>query len=356
MIKKIYRKISFKMLFLTCIFFPPRFKISHKLFDFFKNQSLDLIYFASYNQKKSLLNFIKKRQKIENRLLSSTFDNEPLDNIIESVLVDLNNSGISENFSVEIADNEITKFIEQMKKSYYYDNHVPTIETKKNPDTKPTGAYKSYDYSTQLNNITLLKLCTNSRIVKLAEQYLGVIPKIYSINTFNTLPGQKAFTHNFHRDIDNLKWLVVFIYWTKTNNDDGAFEQIEFTHKPSEELKNILKDNKNLYPNNFDSFFKKTTSYDNKDQYQKIFHGKIKKVFGNPGKIVACDTAGLHRGTPVKSERLVTWIRYGAIDSRQKILNLDESLKQKIILDEKNMQFLSNSKYKQVLSDIVHFN
>jgi len=181
------------------------------------------------------------------------------------------------------------------------------------------------------------------------------LPRIYSINTFYTLPGQKAFTHNFHRDIDNLKWLVVFIYWTRTFDDDGAFEQIEYTHKPSKKLADFLKKNKK-YNNSFDKFFKMTTSYNDQDQYSSLFKDKIKKVYGNPGKIVACDTAGLHRGTSVKTQRLVTWIRYGAMESRQKILNLEESLKDKIILDRHNMQFLNNSKFKEVLSDIVKLN
>ena len=45
----------------------------------------------------------------------------------------------------------------------------------------------------------------------------------------------------------------------------------------------------------------------------------ILRVYGNSGKIVAADTAGLHRGTTVKKERLVTWIRYGVTASRQKL-------------------------------------
>ena len=128
-----------------------------------------------------------------------------------------------------------------MNCSNFYDSHVPQQNNRKNLYEKPSGAYKSYDYETQLNNSTLLKLCVNEKIVKIAEEYLGVVPKIFSINTFTTLPGQKAFTHNFHRDIDNLKWLVVFIYWTDTSSDDGAFQQIKFTHKPSAKLESILK-------------------------------------------------------------------------------------------------------------------
>ena len=39
----------------------------------------------------------------------------------------------------------------------------------------------------------------------------------------------------------------VFIYWTKTLNDDGAFEQIKFTHKPSKKLEDILNKKLNIF-------------------------------------------------------------------------------------------------------------
>ena len=44
--------------------------------------------------------------------------------------------------------------------------------------------YKSYDYNCQLNSLPILKVCLNDQITKLAYDYLGTIPKIYSINTF----------------------------------------------------------------------------------------------------------------------------------------------------------------------------
>ena len=226
-------------------------------------------------------------------------------------------------------------------------------DSRKNPNEKPSGAYKSYDYETQLNNPTLLKLCINEKIVKIAEEYLGVVPKIFSINTFNTLPGQKAFTHNFHRDIDNLKWLVVFIYWTNTSPDDGAFQQIKFTHKPSAKLESILKKEPKIFSSNFDSFFKKSLGYSQSDNYMKFFKDHINSIYGNAGTIVACDTLGLHRGTAVKKNRLVTWIRYGVMKSRQKNLNAAETLSKKVTLSKENMIILQSSKFKDVLSDII---
>jgi len=352
MLKIFFSKIStFIVVFISS--FSPRNKLVNSLFDFFKGKSLEFIYFVNYNNKKKILNYLKKRQEIEKSELLSRYRDQKIEPDMELVLNDLNKTGISENLDIKIEKDEIEEFVKQMSSSYFYDNHVPLKKDRKNPENKPKGAYKSYDYHTQLNNPTLLRLCLNEKIVKIAEEYLGVAPKIFSINTFNTLPGQKAFTHDFHRDIDNLKWIVFFVYWTNTSADNGAFEQINFTHKPSNELENLLNKDSKIFSNNFDKFFKNSIGYGQNDNYMRLFKNEIKSVYGNAGKIVACDTLGLHRGTPVKYERLVTWIRYGVMNSRQKILNVEETLDDKIILDSQNMKILENSKFKDVLSDIV---
>ena len=44
------------------------------------------------------------------------------------------------------------------------------------------------------------------------------------------------------------------------------------------------------------------------------------------------------------------------MESRQKVLNLSETLDEKIILSENNMKFLKNLKFKEVLSNIVMLN
>ena len=348
---------KFSTLILICLStFSAKNKFVRFLFDFFKKNSSEFIYFISYKNKNKILNYLKQRQEIEKKELFILYKNLKVDNEMSSVLNDLNKTGISKNLNIDITDEEINSFVDEMNRSHYYDNHVPYKKDKKDPKIKPNGPYKSYDYSTQLNNSTLLKICLNEKILKVAQNYLGVIPRIFSINTFNTLPGKKAFTHDFHRDIDNLKWLVIFVYWTDTSENNGAFEQIKFTHKPSIELEKLLNVNPDIFSSNFDKFFKNSIGYGKNDKYIELFKNEINSIYGSAGKIVACDTLGLHRGTPVKNERLVTWIRYGVMESRQKILNNEETLNRKIKLTDENMEILNKSKFKDVLSDLVEIN
>ncbi|MDB3982333.1 hypothetical protein N9419_02595 [Candidatus Pelagibacter sp.] len=333
--------------------FSPRSKLINFIFNLSKNLSGDSIYFCKYKDKEKLISFLNKKHQIENKNLYRDFENIEIDENIKLILKDLNINGLSENFNSFISKNESENYNHEINNSDYYDSHVPYLTQKKNYKQYPDGPYKSYSYETQLNNETIIKICLDEKIIKIAKEYLGSIPKIYSINTFVTLPGKKAFTHDFHRDIDNLKWLVVFVYWTKTLSDDGAFEQIKYTHKPSLYLEDILKKN-NEYGGKFDDFFLKTVpGYGKNDKYHDLFNPEIINISGDPGKIVMSDTLGLHRGTNVKKIRNVTWIRYGVTSSRQDVLKNSEILNKKIRLSKETMKFINNSKFGYVLSDLI---
>src|SRR5688572_28190452 len=67
----------------------------------------------------------------------------------------------------------------------------------------------------------------------LASAYLGCLPALYSINTFWTFPvGRPGLSHEFHRDEDDYRFMVVFIYWTPVEPGEGEFYFIEGTHDP----------------------------------------------------------------------------------------------------------------------------
>jgi hypothetical protein len=353
-IKHILKLFNRNLCVILASHFSPKYRIINILFNWCKKNSHDSLFFMNYEDKKKLIKFFNEEFKIKKNTLYKDFEEIQVDNNMHSVLNDLNNQGISEKIKYEISNEEAKNFVNDLEVSDYYDSHVPYLSNKKNFKISPDGAYKSYDYETQLNNPTLLKICTDEKIIKIANNYLGSIPKIYSINTFTTLPGKKAFTHDFHRDIDNLKWLVVFIYWTGTSRDDGAYEQIKYTHKPSDKLNELLNTDNKIFSNNFDNFFKKTVpGYGKNENYKKLFNSEIINVSGEPGKMVMCDTLGLHRGTNVQNVRNVTWIRYGVMSSRQKILKNEETLSDPIKLNKNSMDIINNSKFKHVLSDIV---
>ena len=355
-IVKLKSLIKRKFFFLCCLtlsrYSSKKFPFLIRLFKLSIAQLGDSIYYESYINRKSISNCISKIKSLDPA--KNQFDKLKETNEIKSIIKSLNKVGIYENIKISISKEDRNRFVNYINKSNYYDSHVISKKAIKSSNETPSGAYKSYGYDIQLNNPTLLNLCLNPKLLKIAEIYLGCIPNIDSINTFVTLPKKESFTHEFHRDLNNLNQLVVFIYWTKTSFTNGSFQYIKFTHKPSNNLINLLKQKKSVFSDDFDKFFKTTTpGYGRCNEYRKIFKNDIVSTFGSEGKIVACDPFGLHRGTSVNEPRIVTWIRYGNAISRQKIVSAEEIRLKKVRLNFECKKILSNSKFGYLLNDFI---
>ena len=355
---KIRSLLKRKIFFKGCLFFSrysyKQFPFILKLFNFCLYQLGDSIYYESYKKRYLLSGCISKIKLLE--IKKEKINNIGNSHEINLAIEKLKTIGIYENLDIKISKDSRNDFVNYINRSNFYDSHVISDKPSKCSDENVTGAYKSYDYNTQLNNPTLLNLCLNPKLLKIAELYLGCMPNIDSINTFITLPKKLSFTHEFHRDLNNIKQLVVFIYWTKTSFDNGSFEYIRHTHKPSNFLQNLLMNEKSIFKDNCESFFQNTTpGYGNCDNYQKIFKSEIVSTFGDECKIVACDPFGLHRGTPVKSPRMVTWIRFGNSISRQKMVSAEETKFKKASLNDECREIFLKSKFRFLLNDFVNY-
>ena len=162
------------------------FPLAIKLFKFSITQLGDSIYFDSH-KKRTLLNIcISKIKSLEKD--KRKFDDIKPNKEMGKIIKNLNYEGIHEDLKISIPKQERDEFIDYINKANYHDSHVISQKAIKKSYEKPQGAYKSYDYHIQLNNPTLLNLCLNPRLLKIAELYLGCTPTIDGINTFVTLP------------------------------------------------------------------------------------------------------------------------------------------------------------------------
>lgn len=261
----------------------------------------------------------------------------------KKLLEEIDISGISTSLPKVVNEGDIKEVNSYFSSQYYYDSHIPFDDKMRSMDEKPSQAYKSYDLIQQLNCKPILDLCLNDFVVSTAKQYLGPQAMIYGLNTFHTLPDGKAFTHGFHRDVDDIKFLVFFVFWTPVKDNDGAFQQILGTHRETNVLRDTLsRKNPTGLSKNPLTFIKQTIGYGADRKLEQIFgEEEIRTVSGQPGTICAADTFGIHRGTPCLSPRLVTWIRFGASGLRPSaqtglvksrgIQNSEKELKAKIL-------------------------
>ncbi len=312
------------------------------------------IYYETERNKNYFIKTLSKFQKNNNKFFN--FDAKDLN---KEVLGDLKKQGICKFETFKIENNVVHNVNNYFNNTeHYYESHSPIPKNKKLKHERTESLYTSYDLTTQLNCTDLLKICLDGRLISIAQNYIGSKPRLYSLNTFKTLPSkktsnQKYFTHEFHRDVDNIKWVVFFIFWTDTDKDNGGFQQIKYSHSNSPKLKDLIKSNSQFIST--ESFIQNTIPGYGKDtQYKEIFKENIFHCYGKSGTIISCDTFGLHKGMPVKTPRLVTWIRYGSFVSRQK-QNKSPDLNYKADLNTESKLIYKSSKYKEVLNDIVNY-
>lgn len=207
-----------------------------------------------------------------------------------------------------------------------YTAHVPAYSdgaARSVDEAAPVSHYGSYRLDQSLAAPHLLELALNSRLLELIGGYLGCLPSLYSINTFWTFPAADAgLTHAYHRDEDDYRFVVVFVYWTDVEAGEGEFYYIEGTHD-REWVEHRIR--RSLWPlfyrlrgirwvQNAEDLrhLNGGNGYGYDPVYRRLFGRHIRRFEGTAGTTIVTDTFGLHRGAPPGNRsRLCTWIRYG---------------------------------------------
>ena len=169
----------------------------------------------------------------------------------------------------------------------------------------------------------ILELANSPRILSAVGAYLGCTPSLYSMNAWWSFPRPEsgiAVTQAFHRDLDDFKNCVLFLYLTDTP-DDGRHEYIRYSHDPdtlSRYLGKIGKltieranGQKLLVTDGLDELFD-GHGYGRDDIYGALFPKLVEPIAGVAGEGFLTDPDGLHRATlPMTKRRLIVWLRYG---------------------------------------------
>lgn len=174
-------------------------------------------------------------------------------------------------------------------------------------------SFGSYEIEDTIQCPHLLDLALSPEILSLVEGYLGCTPTIYSINAWWSFPGfMPRVSQDFHRDVDDFKFLALFVYLTDVQggHHGGQHQFITYTQN-EDQVVEFLNGDKELASELFIPKLK-DNGYNQAHLYEKHFKDQIKDVTGKAGSIFLADTYALHKGVPPMSNaRLVCWIRYG---------------------------------------------
>ena len=256
-----------------------------------------------FNFKNSIIKKINKNEfNFAARGMKVDFKNEVIKRVERfNTIKDLNefqNSKLSElrakgytELGVFFTKEECISFINALTNKKYYNSQVPLQSSGKQFEFKGVELEKK-DYKKKsyfcftpdqfMDHQVLKKLSNSEAINKIINAYLGFKSNIYSaITWFNKKSDENHHVETLHRDYDDFKFLVLFIYWTDVDKLNGATKFIPSSHLT--------------------------------DQINK----SVKEVYleGKQGTIFLADTSALHSGTKIISEnhRIISWLRYGSL-------------------------------------------
>lgn len=162
----------------------------------------------------------------------------------------------------------------------------------------------------------LLEIANDPHLLQIAEAYLGCPPTIYSLNAWWSFAhaGRAAqWSQALHRDLEELRFVTMFIYLTPVDEKSGAHRYIKHSHN-QDALASALA-GQGWPPDAIATTVKSVfhgTGYEFSTEADALL-GHLAKVWTGPaGSAIMADTYGLHMGIPlVEGERLMLWVRYG---------------------------------------------
>lgn len=161
----------------------------------------------------------------------------------------------------------------------------------------PAGAAAAdYSLETVLACPGLLTLVNAPRVLRIAADYLGCKPTISSIGVRWTFPFSREARRfqSFHRDVDDWRFLKLFIYLSDVDAGSGPHSFVRRSH---------------------DTAFGLTTRAYTQLEIETRFGGhKIAIVTGPMGTTFMADTLGVHcGGRPTTGPRLMLQVQYSLL-------------------------------------------
>jgi len=208
---------------------------------------------------------------------------------------ELNNDGFFELGQV-LSDEQVKEIFEFLGNKHVYDPYAADQEAFLPPlsgDVQPfhVAHHKPIDV---VNAPHLLKLANDQRILDIAAEFLGMRPTIGYLAAWWSFPTENGPMHaeNFHRDVDDWKFLKLFVALTDFSSTNGPHMYVVGSSKSSEGRKSIRR-------------------YDDDEIIALFGQAAIKSMTPKAGEAFLEDTFGFHKGQPVsKGFRLMFQVTY----------------------------------------------
>ncbi len=181
---------------------------------------------------------------------------------------------------------------------------------------RDSAHYGCYDRAHVMRCPHLIEIANDPRLLQIAEAYLRCPPTIYSLNawwSFAQSATPARYSQSLHRDIEELRFVTLFIYLTPVGDKNGPHRYVRHSHTKPTLTEALVKAGwqAGAVGPLINPLFA-GTGYDHSDKADALL-GHLATVWKGPaGSAIMADTYGLHMGIPlVEGERLMMWVRYG---------------------------------------------
>ena len=165
-----------------------------------------------------------------------------------------------------------------------YRKHLPAF---KDPADAPEGTHVAFYRTEDVVRVPgALAIANDARVLAVVAETLGAVPTISAFSCWWSLPtaeGTAQHAENFHRDVDDTRFVKLFCYLTDVDLESGPHVFVEGTHR-----ENRLTD---------------IRRYTDEEVASAFGRERFFTFTGPAGTSFLENTYGFHRGYPPKSRR-----------------------------------------------------
>lgn len=241
-------------------------------------------------------------RKISVNIIKSWIGNKQVNGIsalpindVQQHIDNLKEKGYS-NLGTILSNDKISDILAALKPLKCHDPYNKVaggFEAANAPASCHTAHYKRDD---MVKNKTIIEIANDNSILKIVQNVLGARPTISNINCWWSFAGKSKAEHAqlFHRDVDDFKFIKLFIYLTDVTSADGPHIYVAGSNNVNKATK-----------------IKRYSD----DEITGIFGAKNIISFEEPrGSLFLVDTFGVHKGMlPQKNDRLLLQIQYSLL-------------------------------------------
>lgn len=158
------------------------------------------------------------------------------------------------------------------------------------------AAMAAYSLATVMDCPGMIELLNSPFILQLAAEYPSCKPTLSSVGVRWSFPRPRvaARSQEFHRDVDDWRFLKLFIYLTDVDRGSGPHTYVRKTHKTT--------------------FGLKARAYSQEALERRFGEDAFLTITGPRGATFVADTLGAHRGdTPRERPRLIFQAQYSLL-------------------------------------------